>query len=74
MGPERVGELNGIGIRFEFDHRLHKTYVYEGQFKNNMLHGFGRMMTCYFFGDKANMTESVGWFRKNEKHGYHMTI
>lgn len=42
MGPEKVGELNGLGIRFEFDHKLHKTFIYEGQFKNNMLNGFGR--------------------------------
>ena len=74
MGPERVGELNGLGVRFEFDKKLHKTYVYEGQFKCNKLNGFGRLMTCFFSGEKSVITESVGYFKDNVKHGWLMTV
>ena len=39
-----------------------------------MLNGFGRKMTCFFSGNDAVVTETIGHWKDNEKRGYMMLI
>ena len=42
--------------------------IWEGMFKDNELHGFGRWMTVYWDGD---LTRShFGYWKKGRPHGY----
>ena len=56
-----------VGIGRKLRLYYHMAEVWEGQFKNNMLHGFGRYMR--FFG-KAGYECYVGNWKDDRRHGY----
>ena len=74
LGPHKVNELNGIGLQIQFDKALQSTIVYEGQFKNNKLNGWGRKMTYNFSEEKACTTSPIGYWQDNVRHGFMQMI
>ena len=44
----------------------HRMFIYEGQFKDNMLNGFGRMCKIW----EGYYAEVIGYWENDYPHGY----
>ena len=45
---------------------FHRMFIYEGQFKNNKLNGFGRLCKIW----EGYYSEMIGYFHDEIPHGY----
>ena len=58
IGKKTIAKFGADGVRC----------IWEGQFKDNELHGYGRSITLWY-GDMDLICE-VGYFDKGRLHGY----
>ena len=60
-------KINGVGRKIEINSKGSVGLIYEGQFEDSLLQGFGR-----YIGSKGDL--AIGWWSKNQLHGYALRI
>ena len=56
-------QLHGLGLKFKYNRDIKLLEIWQGQFKNNMLDGFGRKMSIYYRGEAAETATYIGFFK-----------
>jgi hypothetical protein len=57
-------------LKFKYNRDLETLEIWQGQFKQNKLEGFGRKMSIYYSGKDAETACYIGWFKEGKRHGW----
>jgi hypothetical protein len=57
-------------MKFVFNQEIHMATVWQGNFKDNQLHGFGRKMIIHFEGQDGVFEAFTGNWHEDNQHGW----